>query len=119
MSLEDSIAKYQQITGETVEVKPGYAVKIIDDNFMVWRLGVRDGTPYFWVDQMYGQMKHFEEFIREVCKAAGIDTIATATTRDPKAHIRKWKMTRVPECDYTHEGRFYFVLKGNISNLKG
>jgi hypothetical protein len=118
MSLEESIRKYEDKTKETVEVKPDMAVKVVGDNFMIWKLALRDGVPFFWIDQMYGQMVNFAEFIREVCEAADITTIITATTRNPRAHCRKWKMTEIEDYNYMHEDRYYHVLKGNIDNLK-
>ena len=118
-TIQEAIADYTKRTGETVECDEHSAVKIIDNNFMIWRLGIREGVPYFFIDQTYAKsFPVFVPFIREVCKAADITTIVTATTRNPRAHQKKWSMVRVPEHDYTHEGRYYYVLKSHISNLR-
>lgn len=100
-------------------LEPDLSLKLVGDEFMLWKLAIKDGTPYFWIGQMFGQMKNFEAFIREVCTAANIEWIVTATTRNPKAHIRKWSMVHMGSYDYEFEGRHYHVLKGNIQNLRG
>ena len=116
-SLQESIKKYEQITGEIFLHSPDLALKVIGECFMLWRLGIRDEIPYFWIDQTYAKsFSIFVPFIKEVCKKAEIDWIVTATTRNTKAHIRKWKM--IPVSDYDFEGRHYYILKGDISNLK-
>jgi len=114
----DFIRKYEAKTGETVTATDDFAVKVLDSGeFMKWKLAVRDGTPFFWVDQTYGQMQHFALFIQEVCNAAGIEWIAAATTRNPAPFIRKWKCVRLPEYDYEFEGRRYSVVKGHLSDF--
>jgi hypothetical protein len=119
VTLKDSIAKYQDKTGETFEVPPDCAIKIIDNEFMIWKLGIREGVPFFWIDQSYAKsFSTFVPFIREVCKAAEIEWIVTATQRNPKIYEKKWKMERIPEFDYEHDGRSYFILKGHIINLR-
>ena len=118
-SLSETITKYEQITGETFYQSPDLSLKVLGDSFMLWRLSIRDGVPYFWIDQSYARsFSVFVPFIREVCQAANIETIVTATTRNPKAHIRKWSMVHLPDLDYEFEGRHYHILKGHISNLK-
>lgn len=120
MKLSESITKYERITGEGFEIPDDHTIKIMPTGeFMVWKLGVHDSIPFFFINQTYAKsFSAFVPFIKEVCKAAGIETIVTATTRNPRAHIKKWKMERLPEFDYEHEGRSYFMLKGHISNLK-
>jgi hypothetical protein len=119
MTLAESIEKYERITGEEFNHSPDLDLKTTPDGeFMLWKLFVHDDVPYFWIDQTFGQMIHFGDFIRGVCKSADITQIVTATTRNPKFHIRKWKMERLPEHDYCFEGRFYYVLKGSVNSLK-
>ena len=118
-NIQDSIAKYEQLTGETFLQSPDLALKVIGDNFMLWRLGIREGVPFFYIDQCFAKsFSVFVPFIKEVCQVAEIETIVTATTRRPNAHIKKWKMFHLPELDYEYEGRHYHVLKGDIKNLK-
>jgi hypothetical protein len=118
-SIDEAIADYERITGETFEQPQDCAIKILPSNeFMIWKLGLHNGVPFFFINQTYGEMIHFGDFIREVCKEAGITQIVTSTTRNPKMHIRKWKMERLPEFDYEHEGRRYFMLNGLVSSLK-
>lgn len=116
-SIESAIKDYERITKEPVECDEKSAVKILPTNeFMIWRLGVYENTPYFYIDQTYAKnFSNFVPFIKEVCKAAGIKTIVTATQR-PKAHYRKWKMELLKEYDF--DGRHYYLLKGDIKNLK-
>lgn len=117
MNISQSIANYELITKETFYQSPDLSLKVLGDDFMLWRLGIHDGVPYFWIDQCYAKsFSVFVPFIQEVCKVAGIEWIVTATTRNPRAHVKKWKMDLVSEYDF--ENRHYFVLKGNISNLK-
>ena len=119
MALQQSIAKYERITHETFQQSPDLALKVIGDNFMLWKLAIRDGVPFFWIDQTYAKsFSVFVPFIREVCAAADVETIVTATTRNGRAHIKKWGMVRLPEFDYQYENRHYHVLKGHLSKLK-
>lgn len=112
----DSIKKYEQLTGETFLQSPDLALKVIGDNFMLWRLGIREGVPFFYIDQTYAKsFSVFVPFIREVCKVAEITNLVTATQR-PKPFIRKWKMEVVST--YEYEERHYTILKTDISNLK-
>lgn len=118
-SIQESIKKYEQLTGETFLQSPDLALKVLGDCFMLWKLAIRDSVPYFWIDQCYAKsFRVFVPFIREVCQVAKIETIVTATTRKPTAHIKKWKMIHLPELDYEYEGRHYHVLKGDIENIK-
>ena len=120
MLSETTIADYERITGETFQYSPELAIKTTPNGeFMLWKLAIHEGTPYFWIDQTFAKsFSVFAEFICEVCTAAEIEWIVTATTRNPKSHIRKWHMERLQEHDYVFEGRFYYVLKGHINNLK-
>ena len=118
-SLSETIAKYERITHETFYQSPDLSLKVLGDCFMLWKLAIRDGVPYFYIDQTYAKsFSVFVPFIKEVCQVAEIETIVTATTRKPTAHVKKWKMIHLPELDYEYEGRHYHVLKGDIKNLK-
>ena len=118
-SLSETITKYEQITGETFYQSPDLSLKVLGDSFMLWKLSIKDGIPYFYIDQTFAKsFSVFVPFIREVCQVAEITTIVTATTRKPNAHIKKWKMIHLPELDYEYEGRHYHILKGDIENLK-
>ena len=94
-------------------------LKVLPSNeWLIWAIGEREGLSYLWLDQSYGFMKIFVPFLLNIMDIAGLEWIVTATTRNPKAHIRKWAMVRLPEYDYEFEGRNYFVLKGHKTNLK-
>ena len=132
-SLESAIADYERITGEHVpledytEQQAGcfydpqnhkYFKVLPSNEWLIWAIGEREGLSYLWLDQSYGFMKHFVPFLLNIMDVAGLEWIVTATTRNPKAHIRKWAMFRLPEYDYEYDGRHYFVLKGHKTNLK-
>ena len=117
-NLAESIANYELKTNETFYQPTDCAIKIIANEFMIWKLGIREGVPFFYIDQTFAKsFSIFVPFIREVCQMAEIETIVTATTRKPNAHAKKWKMIHLPELDYEYEGRHYHVLVGNIDNL--
>lgn len=119
-SFPEAVADYERITGEKFEWIVGYDhLKVLPSNeFMTWRIGEKEGTRYFEIRQTYGFMKNFVDWIKEIMNKEGLEWIVTMTTRDPKAHLRKWSMRRLPEYDYVYEGRSYQVLIGHISNLK-
>ena len=97
-SIQESIKKYEQITGETFLHSSDLALKVLCDNFMLWRLGIREGVPFFYIDQTFAKsFSVFVPFIKEVCQVAKIETIVTATTRKPNAHVKKWSMIHLPE----------------------
>ena len=132
-SLESAIADYERITGEHVpledytEQQAGcfydprnhkYFKVLPSNEWLIWAIGEREGLSYLWLDQSYGFMKNFVPFLLGVMDVAKLEWIVTATTRNPKAHIRKWAMRRLEKYDYEYEGRHYFVLKGHRENLK-
>lgn len=119
-SFPEAVADYERLTGETFEWNPDEDMKVLDSNeFMTYRYGDYEGVPYFEIRQTYAKsFSSFVPFIREEMNKRNIKWIVTTTQRDPKAHIKKWKMKRLPEFDYEFEGRFYYVLLGHISNLK-
>lgn len=116
----DSIKKYEQLTGEKFLQPNDCAIKIIENEFMIWKLGIREGVSFFYIDQTYAKsFSVFVPFIREVCKAADIEWIVTSTKRNPRAHVKKWNMQRVKEEEWDdYNGKHYYVLKSHIDNLK-
>lgn len=121
-SFYEAVTDYERLTnGEKFEWNAGYEnLKVLPTNeFMTWRIGEKDGIRYFEIRQTYARsFSNFVPFIKEIMEKEKLEWIVTTTQRDPKGHIRKWSMVRLPEYDYTHEGRRYFVLKGHISNLR-
>ena len=119
-SFQDAIKDYEQRTGEKFLWPPGMQLKVWDNNeFMVYGIFERDGTRFFYCDQTYGFFDHMKEWIFAKMRENGLTVIVTVTARDPKAHMRKFKglkIERVPQFDYTFEGRHYFVMKGEIPN---
>lgn len=130
-NINDMVADYERMTGETVDLqrfkwqdKIGYVdeqnmhLKIVPhEGFFIWGIGERDGSKYLYLDQFYGFVKSVVPYLKEVMQMNGLSHIVTATQRNPKAHIRKWKMERMPEYDYDYEGRHYYVLQGDIDNF--
>ena len=130
-NINEMVADYERITGETVDLskfewvdKIGFVdnenmhLKIVSNGgFFIWGIGERSGIKYLYLDQFYGFVKSVVPYLKEVMRMNGLDVIVTATQRNPKAHIRKWKMERMPEYDYDYEGRHYFMLQGDINNF--
>ena len=117
----EAVFDYERLTGETFEWKAGFEnLNVLPSNeFMAWRIGEKDGIRYFEIRQTYARsFSHFVPFVKETMEKENLEWIVTMTQRNPKAHEKKWRMIRLPEYDYEHEGRKYFVLKGHISNLK-
>lgn len=132
-SLASAVADYERITGETVDLAAfsetvndmrfdpttNKYLKVLPSNeWLIWAIGEREGLSYLWLDQSYGFMKNFVPFLLGIMDIAKLEWIVTATTRNPRAHLRKWAMVRLPEYDYEFEGRKYFVLKGHRVNLR-
>lgn len=118
-SFPEAVRDYERITGETLLWSLDLDLKVLDSNeFMLWAVREREGQRYFWLDQTYGFIKNFVPFIKDICSKNNIEWLVTGTTRDPKMHIKKWSMERLPQFDYEYEGRRYFILKGHISNLR-
>lgn len=131
-TLEDWIKLYERKTGETFDLsqfhwddqqgwisQKNMHLKIVPGwGFFCWAISKKNGLRYLYLDQCCGFVKYFVPYIREVMRLNKLEWIVTATQRDPKAHMRKWKMKRLSEYDYDFEGRHYFVLIGHISNLK-
>ena len=119
-SFPEAVAHYEELTGEQFEWRIGYEdLKVLPSNeFMTWRIGEKYGIRYFQINQTYGFMKNFVPWIKEIMDQNDLEWIITTTQRDPKAHVRKWKMAHLKDRDYWHDGRFYHVLIGHIANLK-
>ena len=131
-NLAEAVKDYERITGETVELwkyneyingcfyseEENKYLKVLPSNeWLIWAIGKREGLSYLWLDQSYGFIKNFVPFLLEVMDINNLEWIVTATTRNPKAHIRKWKMEHLTDFDYEYEGRHYYVLKGHKTNL--
>ncbi len=129
--LQEMFKKYTEKTGETVNLDGFFfdGETIRDDNyeyfkyfkdngFLFWSITKRHGVKALVLRQTYGNVKGMVDYIRSVCELNGINKIVTMTTRNPKAHIRKWKMEHLEQYDYDYEGRHYYVLVGDLENLR-
>lgn len=130
--LESMVKDYELRTGERISFDGFY----FDENgaykdryneyfkffpnkgFLFWKLIEFDGKRYFEILQTYGDMNVIGDYIVEVMELNGLTDIVTATTRNPKMHIRKWKMKRMPMHDYDYLGHHYYVLVGKIDALR-
>lgn len=119
-SLDEAISDYERLTGEDFDIMdPTYTPIVLPSNeFMLVRVGERQGRKWLEIGQMYGYSKSFAPIVRQLCENIGTTTVVTMTQRDPKAHIRKWGMVHREELDYTHKGRRYHVLEGHINNYR-
>lgn len=120
-SLAEAIADYEEIVGDRIQYDGTDVVnvKVLPNfHFLIWAVLETDGERYFWIGETYGNMREFAPFIDEVMEQNGLETIITATPRDGRAHVRKWKMERLPERDfYSVSGKQYRVLKGTREGL--
>ena len=128
-SLQEMIEDYERITGERTDISSYYwkddcrndegrHLKYFPNiGFLFWDLIEHEGVLYFRMLETYGKVSGMVEYIKSVMDLNGCKDILTYTTRNPKAHIRKWKMIHHQELDYEHEGRIYHVLTGTIDNL--
>ena len=66
-----------------------------------------------------GVLKSVISYFKEVIRINGLKSIVTATHRNIKPFMRKWKMHRLEKYDYDYEGRHYYVLQTDIDNLRG
>lgn len=129
MTLQEMISAYEKRTGEAVDlagfvdtgtdlVKDNIHFKVFPHSFLFWGITEREGVKYIDLLQTWGVMTEMAPYIRAVMEMNGLRHIATVTTRQPRAHMRKWKMKRRPDWDYTYEGRYYYALTGTIENLR-
>lgn len=130
-SLRDMIADYEKHTGEVVDMADFF----IDDNgimkdeyntyfkyfhkkgFLFFDIREHDGVKYLELLQTYGYFKYMADFVKEVMRMNGIEYVLTATTRNPKAHCRKWKMERMENLDYDYRGKKYYVIRTHYDNV--
>lgn len=129
-SLKDMVRDYERITGESVNLDglffdgdfhDKYGTHLMffpNTGFLFWQLIKHEGVIYFQILETYGKFHKMTDYIREVMMLNGVKDIVTMTTRNPKGHIRRWKMIHHPEHDYDYEGRHYYVLTGTIENLR-
>lgn len=119
-SLDEAIADYEDKTKEDFDIlNPLYTPIVLPSNeFMLVRVGENSGRRWLEIGQMYGYSKSFAPIVRQLCENIGTTTIITTTQRNPKAHMRKWGMKRLPEHDYDYQGRHYYVLEGHVNNYR-
>lgn len=129
-NLQEMIQDYERITGETIDLT-GYTWEKDFTNdegrhfkffpnvgFLFWDLFDHEGVTYFRMLETYGFVSGMVDYVKEVMALNNCTDILTFTTRNPKMHIRKWKMIHHPEFDYEHEGKTYHVLTGTVDNLR-
>lgn len=119
-SLDEAISDYESITGERFEYNPDTENMIVlpSNEFMVWSIGNSHGLRYFEIRQTYGRVKNFVNDVMAIMYHNDLVLIVTSTQRNPKAYIRKWKMSHLPTFDFDVDGRHYYFLVGNIVNMK-
>lgn len=121
-SIEEAILDYETITGDKIQYDPGdcfYMHVLPNFHFIIWAILEDEGERYLWLGECYGNMKEFWQYFDRVMEMNGLDIIITATPRDGRAHIRKWKMERLPEKDFiSKSGIEYHVLKGIRKELQ-
>jgi hypothetical protein len=123
----EAVMDYERITKERflwqITSEPlGYGeclnlVVLPSNEWFMYAIREHEGERYIWLDQMYGFMKNFTPLINEIMEREGVKILLTATTRDPKMHIRKWDVEHL--YDYEFEGRHYHILKGTVDGLNG
>lgn len=118
-SFPEAVKHYEELTGEDFEWNRDEGCWVLDSNeFMTYRIGDYKGIKYFEIRQTYGFTKNFVQKIKEYMQQHNLKWIVTTTQRNPKAHIKKWKMKHLSKFDYDFEDRHYYVLLGFIDNLK-
>lgn len=121
-SIAEAVADYEAITGDVLEYDASdrfYVHVLPNYHFVFWAIMEEDGERFLWLGECYGKMSEFWEYLDKVMEMNNLDTIVTATPRDGRAHVRKWKMERLPDKDFVSDtGITYHVLKGTRENLK-
>ena len=131
-NLQRYIDLYEKKTGESVDFSGFSLVNdllVNEDNeylkvypsgeWFTWAVREENGTRYLWLGQTCGNVATFVPYINQVMDLNNLQKIVTATARNPAAHMRKWKMSRLEDKDYEFEGRHYYVLIGDRQNLRG
>ena len=132
-NINEMVADYERKTGEKVDLskfewvdKVGYVdkqnmhLKIVPNGgFFIWGIGELDGEKYLYLDQHYGEFKSVVSYLNDVIRINSLTSIVTATHRNIKPFMRKWKMHRLEQYDYDFEGRHYYVLQTDVENLRG
>ena len=132
-NINEMVTDYERKTGETVNLSKfewrdriGFVdndnvhLKIVPNGgFFIWGVGELDGEKYLYLDQHYGEFKSVVSYFKEVIRINSLTSIVTATHRNIKPFIRKWKMHRLEQYDYDYEGRHYYVLQTDVENLRG
>lgn len=130
-NINDMVADYERMTGETVDLsrfkwvdKIGFVdeqnmhLKIVaNGGFFIWSVAEYGDKKYLYLGQFYGFVKSVVPYLKEVIRMNSLEYIVTATQRNPKPFIRKWKMERMPEHDYDFQGKHYYLLKTKAENL--
>lgn len=121
-SIAEAVADYESITGDVLryDADDRFYVHVLPNyHFIFWAIMEEDGERFLWLGECYGKMSEFWEYLDKVMEMNNLDTIVTATPRDGRAHVRKWKMERLPDKDFVSDtGITYHVLKGTRENLK-
>ncbi len=86
--------------------------------FLFWDIFEFNSERYFRMKQTYGMVSGMVDYIKKVMWLNGLTNILTYTARDPKFHIRKWRMTHLADYDFEEDGRTYHVLIGTVDNLR-
>lgn len=121
-SIAEAVADYEAITGDVLEYDESdrfYVHVLPNYHFVFWAIMEEDGERFLWLGECYGKMNEFCDYLDQVMEMNNLDTIITATPRDGRAHVRKWKMERLPEKDFiSPSGVKYRVLKGTRAGLR-
>jgi hypothetical protein len=124
-NLKEMIDDYERYTQEVVNLDGFYFDKedgsFHDDyftyfkffdkqGFLFWCVKELNGEKYICLLQTYGFFKYMADYVKEVMRLNHIKKVITFTTRNPRAHCRKWKMQRLASEDYEYRGKKYYAL---------
>ena len=124
-NLKEMIEDYERYTQEVVNLDGFYFDKedgsFHDDyytyfkffdkqGFLFWCVKEIEGQKYICLLQTYGFFKAMAPYVKEVMRLNGIKYVLTFTTRNPRAHMRKWHMQRLATEDYEYRGKKYYAL---------
>ncbi|MDY3973450.1 MAG: hypothetical protein SOY76_02310 [Veillonella caviae] len=131
-TLKDMIDDYKRYTQEIVSLDGFYFddedgsfhdnnynyFKFFDKKgFLFWCVKEIEGEKYICLLQTYGIFKHMADYVKEVMRLNDIKYVLTFTTRNPKAHMRKWHMKRLPVADYSYRGETYYALVATYDDV--